>query len=274
MEKIPVHNKFNERIGYSNGNVKLYVSDSRIIYRLYPFDIITERDQQNRQRSKNSHSTSPGKRKINLHNKKIALIGYGLCNDWQYFFTGTVDPKEYDASDFNTVSSLISSAFSKMHRKNREVKYCFILEQHQNGNFHAHGFCNLPFDMVAPYSCYVQRDGYVVKPSKSKFLQFSIKQCYYKLGLNVISPIESKNSVADYCSKYIIKDIASGDSFSKTIFKSHGLKSFEIEYGSYIGDKWHCFPGITTANFPVEDVSVMPFHSVGSDIWEMSIDLK
>lgn len=271
MQKVPVHNQFSERIGYSNGNVKLYVSDSRIIYRLYPFDIITDRVVS--PRSKKENKSSPCKRRINLHNKKVALLGYGLCNEWQYFFTGTIDPKKYDSSNFECVADFISDTFRKMRRKSKIVKYCFILEQHQNGNFHAHGFCNLPDDFVAPYSQYIQDDGFIVKPEKSKFLQFSIKQCYYKLGLNVISPIKSKNSVADYCSKYIIKDIASGDSFSKTIFKSHGLKSFEIEYGSYIGNSWHAFPGIMTDNYPIEDVSVMPFHPVGSGVWEMSIDL-
>lgn len=267
----PVHNQFNERIGEAQGNVRLYVSDTRIIYRLYGFDIITDRV--NYGRSKKSEKTTESKRKINLHNKKISLLGYGLCNDWQYFFTGTIDPKEYKADDYDTVSKLISDAFRQMRRRSDKVKYCFILEKHKNGNFHAHGFCNLPDEFVLPYSQYKQKDGYIVKPSKSKFLQFSIKQCIYKLGLNIISPIENKNSVADYCAKYIIKDIASGEAFSKSIFKSHGLKSFEIQYGSYIGDSWHCFPGITQENYPVHDVAVCPFHSVGSGVWEMSMDL-
>ena len=258
--------------GESNGNVRLYISDSRIIYRLYSFDLVTNRPSS--PRSENHNQTTEGKRQINLHNKKISLIGYGLCNQWQYFFTGTVDPKKYTASDFDTVSKLISSAFRDMRRRDSSVKYCFIMEKHKNGNFHAHGFCNLPDQFVLPYSQYKQDDGYIVKPSKSKFLQFSIKQSIYKLGLNVISPIQDPKSVADYCAKYIIKDIASGDSFSKSIFKSHGLKSFEIKYGNYSGANWHCFPGIHQDDYPIEDVSVQPFHSVGSGVWELQIDLK
>lgn len=268
----PMFNNVGRYTGEKNGNVRLYISDSRLIYRLYDFDIVTNRPAA--ERSPNSHKTTEGKRKINLHNKKIALLGYGLCNPWQYFFTGTIDPKKYAASNFDVVSKLISGAFREMRRKSKDVQYCFILEKHQNGNFHAHGFCNVPDYMINPFSQYVQDDGYIVKASKSKFLQLSIKQCYYKLGLNVISPINDKNSVADYCAKYILKDIASGDSFSKSIFKSHNLRSFEIEYGHYMGSDWECFPGIIHDQYPIEDLAVSPFHQVGAGVFELSIDLK
>lgn len=267
-----VYNQFNEKVGEAQGNVRIYVSDTRLIYRLYNFDIVTDRV--TTPRSEKVNVTDQSHRRINLQNKKIDLLGYGLCNDWQYFFTGTVDPKAFtDAADFDKVSKMISNVFRELRRKHKNVAYCFILEKHQNGNFHAHGFCNLPDEYINPYCVYVQQDGFKVHPGPSKYLQWMIKQCYYKYGLNVISPINNKNDVADYCAKYIIKDIATGDSFSKSIFKSHGLKSFEIKYGHYGGDKFECFPGIVQDTYPISNVMEVPFHSVGSNVWEMSIDL-
>lgn len=267
-----VYNQFNEVVGESQGNVRLYVSDTRIIYRLYDFDIVTDRV--TKPRSEKVNTTSESKRIINLHNKKIELLGYGLCHPWTYFFTGTVDPKQFpEASDYDAVSKMISQCFRELRRKSKKVEYCFILEKHQNGNFHAHGFCNLPDEYINPYCMYVRPDGFKIHPSSSKYLQWMIKQCYYKYGLNVISPIQNKNDVADYCAKYIIKDIAIGETNSKSIFKSHGIKSFEIQYGHYGGHIFECFPGIVQESYPIDNVMEVPFHSVGDGVWEMSIDL-
>lgn len=220
--------------GFSPGNVKIFYSDSRVIYKVYPFDIILDRPKLDR--DEKSKVSSFAQQKINLQNKKIELLGVGLCNQWQYFFTGTLDPKKY-STDFDTVSKEISHVFKKLHDLDKQVKYCFILEKFKKGDYHAHGFINLPDRFINKFiSPYVQDDGYIVKPSKSQYIQWGIKQRYYPLGLNVISPIMSMNSVADYCSKYIIKDPARGQKDSKSIFKSHGLKSFDIQYGNYIGD--------------------------------------
>lgn len=234
-----MHKEFFDQIdghykGYSPGNTKIFYSENRIIYKVYPFDIILDRPKI--ERKEKVKETSCQQRRINLQNKKIELLGLGMCNKWQYFFTGTLDPKKF-STDFDTVSKMISREFKKMRQRNKSVEYCFILEKFKKGDYHAHGFINIPDEFINHYpGAYVRDDGSIIKPSKSKFIQWTIKQCYYSLGLNVISPIQSINDVADYCRKYIIKDPARGKKDSKSIFKSHGLKSFDVQYGNYIGD--------------------------------------
>lgn len=221
-------------LGYSPGNVKIYFSDNRVIYKIYPFDIILDRPKT--ERKDKEKETTAQQRRINLQNKKIELLGLGMCNKWEYFFTGTLDPKKFN-TDFDTVSKKISYEFKKMRRLSNKVEYCFILEKFKKGDYHAHGFVNIPDKFIVKHiPCYIQDDGYKVYPSKSRFIQWGIDQRYYSLGLNVISPIMSMNSVSDYCAKYIIKDPARGKKDSKSIFKSHGLNKFEVQYGNYIGD--------------------------------------
>lgn len=227
-------------------NVKIFSSPERIILKVYNYDLCPEKtsDQlfiENGKkncpdiwtvRSVKTNKTTSHKQAINDYNKMLNFLGYGLNNEWDYFFTGTIDPQIYDASDFDTVSSLISECFRKMRSKYKsDFRYCFILEKHESGNYHAHGFINIPGEAVNPFPVYERPDHFRIKPSPSKFTQFAIKQDFYPLGLNTISPINDLNSVTDYCAKYIGKAIEKGDYAAKSIFKSHGLKGFDISYG-------------------------------------------
>lgn len=224
-------------------NTKVFLSDERIILRVYPFEIDNENQNHKKERSVKKNKTDVKHAKINLQNKYIKLLGYGLCNKWQYFFTGTIDPQRFDASDYENVSFLISKEFKALKRVDPEFQYCYILERHQNGNYHAHGFININGAYVTPFPTYVRpASKKPVVPSKSKFIQYGIKQAWYDLGLNTLSPIHDLNNVADYCGKYMTKSIASGEYYSKSIFKSHGLKSFQIEYGdSNLLASFNCF---------------------------------
>lgn len=239
-------------VGISPGNVKIYVSDNRLIYKIYPFDIICQRKTE---RCTDRKEQEEYQKRENAIAKRIKLLGYGLCNNWQYFFTGTIDPERFQANDYDTVSKLISYEFKKIKQRCKEFEYCFILEPHKNGNYHAHGFVNIPNEFINPFPYYQRpNSSYKIYPSKSKFVQFGIKQELYDLGLNVISPCIDINNIADYCGKYILKDIATGEKNSRSIFKSHGLKNFTIEYGNYIGDNFNCLQDIAADQYSLKNV--------------------
>lgn len=265
-----IRGQFGEFKGYSPGNVKIFVSQERLIYKVYPFDIITDRVGERKRKEKETREVQKA---LNLENKRIDLLGFGLCNKWQYFFTGTIDPEKYIASDYNVVSKLISHEFYKMRKKDKNVNYCFILEKHKNGNYHAHGFINIPGYMVNPFPYYERSDLKKIYPSKSKFIQYGIKQCFYSLGLNTISPISDLNNIADYCAKYMTKNISTGDYCAKSIFKSHGLKKFDIQYGSYLGDSFPSLDEIYQSEYNCESVHHMKkFYN--ENIFTFEIKLK
>ena len=252
-------------------NVKIYCSSDRLIYRIYPFNLGENRSSVSR--SKKENETSEKKKKINAYNKILKLLGYGLCNEWKYFFTGTIDPKKYESDNFDIVSKLISAEFRKMKKIDSSVKYCFILEKHKNGNYHAHGFCNVPDKFVNIFPKYVDKCGKVAVPSKSKFIQWGIYQKYYSLGINTISPKKSKKSVSDYCAKYIIKNIECGDYAAKSVFKSHDLMSFHIEYGKYAGYSFKSLQSINGSELGLNDINEYEVKQLGYKIKQIVIDL-
>lgn len=230
------------------GNVKIYISDDRLIYKIYPYRLSTLENTVKKTRSKERQATSSEKLLLNTYAKKMSILGLGLCNPWQYFFTGTIDPKSYPANSFEDVAKLISSCFQRIKRKYGDTQYVFILEKHKNGNFHSHGLCNLPGTVINPFPKYIDSYGKVIRPSKSKFIQWGIDQNYYNIGLNTISPIQSRGSVTDYCLKYMVKMMSTGSKFSSSVFHSKGLKQFQIEYGNFIGDSFPSVLGINAHN--------------------------
>ena len=258
------------------GNVKIFISDTRLIYKIYPYKFF-DREYKHKPRSKDKTQTSENKMLINEYAKKMKILGYGLCNEWQYFFTGTIDPKVYKADSFESANKLISDQFRRIRRRyGSDVKYMFILEKHKNGNYHAHGFCNVPHQVVNVFPAYIDSYGRRITPSKSKFIQFGIDQNWYNLGLNTISPVVSKDSVSDYCVKYMIKMMSSGSKFANTVFHSLGLKSFTIERGSFIGDDFSSCLGIYTYNnnyYNLDNIYNYEIKTYSDNIKELTIKL-
>lgn len=259
------------------GNVKIFISDSRLIYKIYPYGFFNQ-EYKHKKRSKKELECTEQKKMLNEYAKKMDVLGYGLCNDWQYFFTGTIDPRVYNAASFDSVSKLISECFYRIRKKyGKSVKYMFILEQHKNGNYHAHGFCNVPYEVINPNPLYINREGKRVRPSKSKFIQYGIDQNYYNLGLNTISPVINKDSVSDYCVKYMIKMMSHGSKFAQSVFKSKGLKTFEIQHGSFIGDDFKSCLGIydyDNNKYGIENIYQYEVKSYGDNIKEITLHLK
>lgn len=256
------------------GNVKIFISDDRLIYKIYPYHFF-DQDYKRKERCKERNESSAEKMMLNAYAKKMNVLGYGLCNDWQYFWTGTIDPKSYPANSFGDVSKLISAAFQRINRKFTGVKYLFILEKHKNGNYHAHGLCSLPGTVVNPNPVYIDSYGHKIRPSKSKFIQYGIDQNYYNLGLNTLSPVVDKGSVADYCIKYMVKMMASGSKFANTVFHSKGLQSFKIEYGCFIGDDFPSLLNVTAhdVRFGLNNIYEYKIKYYGN-IKEISLQLK
>lgn len=259
------------------GNVKIFISDSRLIYKIYPYKFFDSEYKHKKRNIENRQQTSEEKKLLNAYAKKMDILGYGLCNDWQYFFTGTIDPKSYAANDFDSASKLISHEFYRMRQKSEQVKYMFILEKHKNGNYHAHGFCNVPSDIINYHPSYIDAYGRKIKPSPSKFITWGIDQCWYNLGINTISPVLSKDDATDYCVKYIIKSMECGNKWARSVFHSKGLKTFKIEYGSFIGDDFRSCLNVYSYDgnkYGINNIYQYDVKSYSDNIKEITLQLK
>ena len=71
--------------------------------------------------------------RIEVSRIKSKIKEYALCNDFQYFFTQTLN-NNYNRYDLNEFKLLIQKKFKAYKRKNSDFKYLIIYEKHKDGH--------------------------------------------------------------------------------------------------------------------------------------------
>lgn len=121
---------------------------------------------------------------------KVRELAY--CNEWQYFFTGTLDPSKCDRYDLPTFIKNLGYWVGNYNKKySVKLKYLLVPEQHKDGAYHMHGLLN----GVKPESLTKNKYGYLDMP-------------YYQQRFGYISldPIRSHEKTCNYITKYITKE--------------------------------------------------------------------
>lgn len=233
--------------GHALGNVKFMRFEDRNIIRIYPYLLKVKpelTDQQKYERSYQLdikrnilHETSEHKKAINNWNRLYKLFGYGLCNDWKYFITVTFNNRVIDRNDVDLLVKTTSKTFNNIkNRVDPGLQYCYIIEQHEDGAFHLHGLINCSDDCIDFDYKYEYKKDHFVRPRRSKFIQYGIKQKLFPYGLTTVSPVNSKYDVVNYVSKYITKGFVIRSKSKQSLFVSKGLNTFQIDY-FYYSDK-------------------------------------
>lgn len=148
---------------------------------------------------------------------KAKIKEYALCNDFEYFYTQTLN-SNYNRYDLEEFKKIIQKKFKAYKRKYSNFKYLIIFEKHKNGAYHLHGLiAGLGVDV------YINSNNYLS-------LAF-----FEDLGFNSLSKIKDNIKVSHYITKYITKDFektASGYSY----FHSQNLKTAqktELNFNEY-----------------------------------------
>lgn len=78
----------------------------------------------------------------NISRAKQKIFELAFCNNWEYFFTGTLDSKKYNRSDlekFHKDFSLFIRNYNRNHNCN--IKFLVVPELHSDKkSWHLHGF--------------------------------------------------------------------------------------------------------------------------------------
>lgn len=78
----------------------------------------------------------------NIRRAKNIIFEYAFCNPWDWFFTGTLDPKKYDRTNLDKFHKDLTQWFrdyGKQH--NVHIKFLLVPEKHSDGvSWHIHGF--------------------------------------------------------------------------------------------------------------------------------------
>ena len=167
---------------------------------------------------------------------RSVVLQLGLCNEWDWFFTGTLDPRKFNRYDLHGFASRFTQWIRDERKRSPEITLSYVLvpERHEDGAWHIHGLISgLPESELAKFVPGVHprrlvEGGYLNWPAFSR-----------KFGFCSLGRVKDRIRCAFYVTKYVSKDLASrGNSSvrSHLYFSSQGLKRashFGDVYGSY-----------------------------------------
>jgi hypothetical protein len=174
----------------------------------------------------------------NLSRARSTIYELALCNDWDYFFTFTLDPKKYDRSDLKTFKKDLSRFFRK-YRENHKinVKYLLVPEQHKDGiNWHMHGFLiGLPEGHLRKFTFDEQLPYYIRYKLENNKPVYDWKAYRIKFGFCNIEPIRDLEASAKYVTKYVSKSMDNGiiQANGHLYYASQGLNRAKVTASGY-----------------------------------------
>lgn len=191
-----------------------------------------------REHTENDLRTRDYKLESDMRAKRV-LIDYALCNDWDYFYTITLDEtKVGDRTDVDRLVKKLRQYFKNFKvRTDNDLKYILIIEPHykleDNGKYaiHFHGLIKLneahkdnnPLGFpVDEFNNYILDHYYDKHGNKVMYMESpKIKKSF---GINTFTAIYNSNEfLSYYISKYITKMDLKNIKTSQRYYKSKGL---------------------------------------------------
>lgn len=161
----------------------------------------------------------------NISRAKNKVMEYGLCNEFKYFITLTIDPKKYDRYDLRTYYKDFTQFLRNYNRLyNTKVEYVLVPEQHKDGAWHMHGLVK----GILEKHLVKNEHGYL------DWLHYR-----KKFGWVSLDPIRDLGAVSKYITKYIKKsmDTSVERLNAHLYYNSKGLKvATEIKRGTLLAD--------------------------------------
>lgn len=168
----------------------------------------------------------------NIRRAKNAIFEYAFCNPWDWFFTGTLDPKKYDRTNLDKFHKDLTKWFSNYGRiHNVQIKYLLVPEPHSDGiSWHIHGFLyGLPKEHLQQFVVGdVMGKGLAEKVKKGDVV-YNWLPYAKKFGFCSLEPIRNPEAVSKYMTKYINKNLASSvkELNAHLYYHSRGLNKAE-----------------------------------------------
>lgn len=159
---------------------------------------------------------------------KKKIFDYALCNDWDYFFTGTLDQRKYDRTDLDRFHKDFTRWIRNLRRNGNNIQFLVIPELHNDRkSWHLHGFfSNIPVNYLRKF-CIDEKLPYkIIDKIKNGEEIFDFPKYSKKFGFCDLEPIKDVVAVSCYCTKYITKELLSSvkEVGAHTYYHSRGLK--------------------------------------------------
>lgn len=167
--------------------------------------------------------SADGRTRCNIRRAARQIEAYALCNNWDLFFTGTLDAKKRDRSDIDEFKRAITKFMVNQRRSYPDLSYLFVPELHADGkNWHVHGLIyGLPIEALRAFKRSDKPPKYIQDKLKAGFSIYEWESYRNSFGFNDLEPILSRDRAARYITKYITKDVM--DASAKSIDKGKSL---------------------------------------------------
>lgn len=174
------------------------------------------------------------KLKNNITRARNKIIEYGLCNDFDYFCTFTLDKKKYDRHNLPVFKKHLDIFIQNLNaRTEANIKYVLIPEQHKDGAWHLHGFMmGIPEKLLELFDRKSKKKlpPFIVNGLKAGRQLYDFPLYREKFGYCCLEPVESKIGATMYMCKYMSKEISSNvrELGAHLYYCSKGLKKAEV----------------------------------------------
>lgn len=191
----------------------------------------------------------------NFSRARNMVLQYALCNPWDYFFTGTLDPDRWDRNSLDPFMIDLSQKirdWRKAYQSNIQV--LLIPEHHQDGAWHIHGLIRgVPSWHLFRFYWLPLRELGLTAPFPEKLCKNADWRYWDdfsdRYGYCSLAPIKDPVATAYYISKYVSKDLSrrGGDLGKHLYFHSRPLKKAEKASDVYMYN--HRLDGFCTKEY-------------------------
>lgn len=188
-----------------------------------------------------------------LKRAKDSVFDLMLCNDFEYFFTGTINPDMFDSKNPVELLNPVQQWLKDMVKR-YGLHYVMIAEYHKKGGIHFHGCFASNKQLKMEDSGTKIYYGYKkpIKNSRAEFLGLSGGKTVYNLKTwsfgwsTAIKLTGDKLRIARYITKYITKDVRKifgkfywhSQNLNKPVITCHDIKYDDLEVNDYNGFKY------------------------------------
>lgn len=179
-------------------------------------------------------SVNDEKLENNISRAKAKIYEYAMCNEWDWFFTGTIDSKKFSRTDLPAYHKSLVQFIKDYNKKyHLHIKFLFIPELHQDGqSWHMHGFLkDLPVNLLHQFVIGDKMGGYIAEKVKKGEKVYKWVEYFNKFGFCDLEPIQSKERACSYVMKYVTKSLSSSvkEMNAHLYYCSRGLSIATIE---------------------------------------------
>lgn len=161
----------------------------------------------------------------NITRARSVVRELGLCNDWEYFATFTLDKAKYDRDNLPRWQRDFAQWIRDQRKRGGDYRYLLIPEQHKDGAWHMHGLLGgIPEDELSSFVAGIHPEKLV----RGKYLNWN--RCFAKFGYCSLGRLRDAQRAVTYVTKYVTKALGAGALAAgcHAFYASQGLERAEV----------------------------------------------